>query len=46
MFESAVDGFGGAVARAWVVEECEDVMFSSFQGPSQAAYFDERARNF
>lgn len=38
VFESVVDGLGGAVGGAWPVEEREHVSGAPVQGPAQAAY--------
>lgn len=42
VFDSAVDGFGGAVAGAGVIEIGEDIGGSSFHGPAQRLEFCER----
>lgn len=45
VLEAAVDGFGGAVAGAWAVEEREHVGRASAEGPAQAGEFDEFLRD-
>ena len=45
VFESPVDGLGGAVAGAGAVEECEDVARPLLHGPAELADLDERRGN-
>ena len=45
VFEPAVDRLGGAVARAGVVEEREDVVASFGQGAAELADLDQAGGN-